>query len=177
MPLKVDIQPISIGGDSAGGGLAVAETLFLRNEKEKLLGGIVCISPWADLTTSGETMITCSKTDPFITRETNILHAVCYVGEHDPKSLLISPIFADLSGFPPMIIQVGNYEVLRSDAVRLSENASQTGVDVTLKIWDGMWHAWHMLVGRIPESRRAIDKIGTFIRKCLEEDRSIRIEE
>jgi monoterpene epsilon-lactone hydrolase len=118
-------------------------------------------------------MITCSKTDPFITRETSILHASRYVGEHDPKSLLISPIFADLSGFPPMIIQVGEYEVLRSDAVRLSENASRIGVDVTLEIWDGMWHGWHMQVGVIPESRRAIDKIGAFVRKCLEEDESL----
>ena len=166
-------EKIIIGGDSAGGGLAVAGTLLLRDKKEKLPGGIICISPWADLTMSGETMITCSKTDPFITRETSILHAGRYVGEHDPKSLLISPIFADLSGFPPMIIQVGEYEVLRSDAVRLSEKASQTGVDVTLEIWDGMWHVWHMLVGHIPESRRAIDKIGAFIRKCLKEDRSI----
>ena len=122
-------------------------------------------------------MITCSKTDPFITLETSIYHAGRYVGEHDPKSLLISPIFADLSGFPPMIIQVGEYEVLRSDAVRLSEHASQVGVDVTLEIWDGMWHVWHMLVGRMPESRRAIDKIGTFVRKSLEDEQFARIEE
>ena len=173
----IEPEKIIIGGDSAGGGLAVAGTLFLRDKKEKLPGGIVCISPWADLTMSGETMITCSKTDPFITLETSIYHAGRYVGEHDPKSLLISPIFADLSGFPPMIIQVGEYEVLRSDAVRLSEHASQVGVDVTLEIWDGMWHVWHILVGRMPESRRAIDKIGTFVRKSLEDEQFARIEE
>lgn len=160
-------EKIVIGGDSAGGGLAVAGTLFLRDKKEKLPGGIICISPWADLTMSGETMTTCSKTDPFITRKTSILHASWYVGEYDPKLLLISPIFADLSGFPPIFIQVGEYEVLQSDAVRLSKTASQAGVDVTLEIWDGMWHVWHMLVGCMPESRRAIDKIGVFIRKCL----------
>ena len=173
----IEPQKIIIGGDSAGGGLAVAGTLFLRDKKEKLPGGIICISPWADLTMSGETMITCSKTDPFISQETSILHAGRYVGEHDPKSPLISPIFADLSGFPPMIIQVGEYEVLRSDAVRLSKNASRTAVDVTLEIWDGMWHVWQMLVGRMPESKDAIDKIGAFVRKCLEEERSIRIEQ
>lgn len=173
--LDQGIEPakIIIAGDSAGGGLAIAATLLLRDKKEKLPGGIICISPWADLTMSGETMVTCSKTDPFITRETSILHANRYIGKHDPKSPLISPIFADLSGFPPMIIQVGEYEVLQSDAVRLSENASRTGVDVSLEIWDGMWHVWHMLVGRMPESRRAIDKLGAFVRKCLEEDKSI----
>jgi acetyl esterase/lipase len=169
----IEPSKIIIAGDSAGGGLAIAATLSLRDKKEKLPGGIICISPWADLTMSGETMVTCSETDPFITRETSILHANRYVGKHDPKSPLISPIFADLSGFPPMIIQVGEYEVLRSDAVRLSENASRTGVDVSLEIWDGMWHVWHMLVGRMPESRRAIDKLGAFVRKCLGEDKSI----
>jgi monoterpene epsilon-lactone hydrolase len=152
-----------LAGDSSGGGLAIAAALALHEQKEHLPVGIVCISPWADLTLSGETISTCSKTDPLISRETSELHASRYVGQQDPKSPLISPVFADLSEFPPMLIQVGEHEILRSDSSRLSENARQAGVDVTLEVWDGMWHVWHAFAGLVPESQRAIERIGSFI--------------
>lgn len=150
-------------GDSSGGGLAIAAAVALRDQKDRLPAGIVCISPWADLTLSGETISTCSITDPLISRETSELHASRYVGQQDPKSPLISPVFADLSEFPPMLIQVGEHEILRSDSSRLAENARQAGVDVTLEVWDGMWHVWHAFAGLVPESQRAIERIGSFI--------------
>jgi monoterpene epsilon-lactone hydrolase len=150
-------------GDSSGGGLAIAAAVALRDQKEHLPAGIVCISPWADLTLSGETISTCSKTDPLISRETSELHASRYVCQQDPKSPLISPVFADLSEFPPMLIQVGEHEILRSDSSRLAENARQVGVDVKLEVWDGMWHVWHAFAGLVPESQRAIGRIGSFI--------------
>jgi len=158
---------IIFAGDSAGGSLAVAAAVYLREEKEQLPGGIVCISAWADLTLSGETMSTCAKTDPMLSRETSSLHASWYVGQHDPKEPLISPVFADLSELSPMLIQVGEHEILLSDSLRLAEKARQAGVDVTLEVWEGMWHVWHVLAGFIPESQRAIDRIGAFIRKRL----------
>lgn len=102
-----------------------------------------------------------------ISREASLLHAGWYVGQHDPKSPLISPVFADLSQLPPLLIQVGEHEILRSDSVRLSENARQAGVDVTLEIWDGMWHVWHTFAGLMPESQRAIERIGCFIHEQI----------
>ena len=164
---KIGSKKIILAGDSAGGGLAVAATIFLRDQKEKLPGGIVCISPWADLTLSGETIKSCSKTDPLISLETSILHASRYIGQNDPRLPLISPVFADFSNLPPLLIQVGEHEILRSDSERLAENAHNASVDVTLEIWDGMWHLWHALAGYIPESQRAINRIGAFIRARL----------
>jgi monoterpene epsilon-lactone hydrolase len=164
---RIEPRRIFIAGDSAGGSLAIAVSVFLRNEKEQLPVGIVCISPWADLTLSGETMSNCSKTDPLLSRETSILHAGRYVGGHDSKSPLISPVFADLSKLPSLMIQVGEHEILRSDSERLAENARQAGVEVTLEVWDGMWHVWHILAGYIPESQRAIERIGSFIKERM----------
>ena len=163
----IEARRIVIVGDSAGGGLAVAVSIAFRDEKGQLPAGIVCISPWADLTLSGETISTCSRTDPLLGRETSLLHAGRYVGQHDPKSPLISPVFADLSKLPPLLIQVGEHEILRSDSVRLSENARQAGVDVTLEIWNGMWHVWHVFAGLMPESQRAIERIGCFINEQM----------
>ncbi len=156
-----------IAGDSSGGGLAVAVSVALRDEKVLLPVGIVCISPWADLTLSGESISICSQTDPLLNRETSLLHAGRYAGQHDPESPLISPVFADFRIFPPLPIQVGEYEILRSDSVRLSENARQAGVDAALEIWDGMWHVWHVFAGLVPESQRAIERIGSFIDKRM----------
>jgi monoterpene epsilon-lactone hydrolase len=164
---KIDAMKIVIAGDSSGGGLAIATAIALRDEKEQLPTGIVCISPWADLTLSGETISTCAKTDPLISRETSLLHASRYVGQQNPKSPLISPVFADLSRLPPLLIQVGEYEILRSDSIRLSENARRVGVEVNLEIWEGMWHVWHAFAGLMPESQRAIEELGFFIRSQM----------
>jgi len=160
---RIKASRIIIAGDSSGGGLAISAAIALREEKEQLPTGIVCISPWADLTLSGETITTCSTSDPLISQKTSSYHASCYVGQHDPASPLISPVFADISNLPPLLIQVGEYEILRSDSVRLTENAHRFGVDATLEIWEGMWHDWHMLAGLMPESQRAIERIGIFI--------------
>jgi monoterpene epsilon-lactone hydrolase len=165
---KLEPGKTILAGDSAGGGLAAALTLRLRDEKKPLPAGIVCISPWADLTLSGETMTSCSKTDPLISRESSIQHAGYYVGGYDPGSPLISPIFGDLSQFPPMMLQVGEHETLRSDSERLAEKAREASVDVTLEIWEGMWHVWHAYAGLIPEAQRAIDRVGDFVSKRLD---------
>lgn len=108
-------------------------------------------------------MLTCSTTDPLLSRETSKLHADWYVGKQDRRISKISPVFADLCQFPPMLIQVGEHEILRSDAERLSENARLVGVDITLEIWEGMWHVWHLSAGYMPESQQAIERIGAFV--------------
>jgi acetyl esterase/lipase len=163
----VQASSMVIAGDSAGGGLALAVVTALRDEGEPLPAGLVCLSPWTDLTLSGETVSTRAKTDPILSREAGLLHAGCYVGAHDPRSPLISPVFADLSRLPPLLIQVGEHEILLSDSLRLAENARQAGVDVSLEVWQGMWHVWHVFAGLIPEAHRAIERVGAFIQERM----------
>ncbi len=164
----IESRKIVFAGDSAGGGLALAAAVAIRDENEDLPAGVVCISPWADLSMSGETVSTCEKTDPLISLETSLKHASRYTGGQDPASPLISPVFADLSGLPALLVQAGEHEILRSDSQRLSENARQVGVSVSLEIWEGMWHVWHMFAGLMPEAQRAIDRIGRFIQERLQ---------
>jgi acetyl esterase/lipase len=122
------------------------------------------LSPWADLELTGESLVTRAKADPICSLEESRYHAALYVGERDAREPLISPIHADLHGLPPLLIQVGDREILLSDAVRLAERARADGVEVELEVWDGMWHVWHFLARYVPEGQRAIDRVGTFIR-------------
>jgi epsilon-lactone hydrolase len=159
----IDPRRIVVVGDSAGGGLALALAVGLRDQGLALPRAIVCISPWGDLTLSGETMTTCAEADPLLSWNTSVLHARRYVGEHDPREPFISPLFADLGGLPPLLIQVGQHEVLRSDSQRLAARAREAGVEVKLEVWPGMWHVWHAWAGSVPEAGRAIRRIGEFV--------------
>jgi acetyl esterase/lipase len=161
-------RKIVIAGDSSGGSLAIALTVMLRDEGVPLPAAIVCLSPWADLELTGESLTTRAKVDPVCSLEESRYHAAQYMGEHDPREPLISPIHADLHGLPPISIQVGDREILLSDAVRLAERARKDGVDVELEVWDGMWHVWHLFSRYVPEAQRAIDKIGVFICRHLD---------
>jgi acetyl esterase/lipase len=158
---------IVFAGDSAGGGLAVALAIALRDENGELPSDIVCLSPWVDLTLSGDTITSCARADPLITQETSRLHARRYAGEHDPANPLISPVFAWLGKLPPVLIQVGEYEILRSDATRLAESACRDGVSASVEIWPGMWHVWQAYAGLLPEAGRAINAVGKFIQQRL----------
>ncbi len=160
-------QNTVVAGDSAGGGLALALALTLRDDNAPLPAAIVCLSPWADLELTGESLATRAKVDPVCSVEESRSHAAQYVGENDPRSPLISPIHADLHGLPPILIHVGDREILLSDAMRLAERAREDGVDVELQIWDGMWHVWHLLAAYVPEGQRAIDEVGAFIGKHI----------
>jgi acetyl esterase/lipase len=158
-------QSTVVAGDSAGGGLAVAVAVTLRDDDVPLPAAIVCISPWADLELTGQSLGTRANVDPICSPEESQFQASQYVGKNDPRAALISPIYADLHGLPPLLIHVGDREILLSDAMRLAERAREDGVDVELKIWEGMWHVWHLFAGYVPESQQAIDEIGTFISK------------
>lgn len=159
---------IVVGGDSAGGNLALCLVSRLRAAGEPLPRGLWLVSPWTDLSMSGATLSTKDAIDPIIHRAYLEELAVAYVppgvGRRDP---LISPLFADLGGFPPMLIQVGSAETLLSDATRLAEAAGAADVKVRLEIWPHMIHAWPAWNGGLSAGRRALHSAGTFVREYL----------
>jgi len=155
---------IVIAGDSAGGGLTVALLLALRERALPRPAGGVCISPWVDLTCSGASYATKAAVDPIVTREEVGLMAQAYAGSGDPKAPLLSPLYGDLRGLPPLLVQVGSDEVLLDDAVGLADRAKGAGVSVTLEEWPAMIHVWHWFLPMLAEAERAIGVIGTFVR-------------
>ena len=160
----VSPESIVIAGDSAGGGLTVATLLALRDAGDPLPAAAVCISPWTDLEITGESMVTKADVDPMIRPDEAKGEAARYYGEAGPRHPLVSPIHADLSGLPPLLVQVGTSEVLLSDSTRLAERAKAAGVDVTLEEWEEMIHVWHFFAFMLPEGQQAIERIGEFVR-------------
>jgi epsilon-lactone hydrolase len=166
--LGAGIEPghIAISGDSAGGGLALATLLALRDAGEQLPAAAVLLSPWTDLTCSGDSYVSRAESDPLFTREALVQLAGHYLDGADPTSVLASPIYGDLKGLPPLLVHVGSDEVLLDDSTRLAERARAAGVDVELKVWDGMWHDFQRFAGRgVIEAQESIDLIGAFIKK------------
>lgn len=153
-----------IAGDSAGGGLTVATLVALRETHVPLPAAGVCISPWVDLTCSGGSYSTKAESDPIVRREGVARMAKAYLGDADAKTPLASPLYADLHGLPPLLIQVGSEEVLLDDALRLAQRAKTAGVDATLEVWDQMIHVWHWFLPMLDEAQAAIDRIGGFVR-------------
>jgi acetyl esterase/lipase len=168
--LSVGVDParLVIAGDSAGGGLTVATLVALRDAGESLPRAGICLSPWVDLECVGECMVTKAERDPVLTRDISLMLAKAYLGDTDPRTPLASPIYADLTGLPPLLIQIGTAEVLFDDATRLADRARAAGVDVILEPWDDMIHVWHMFAAILPEGQQAIDRIGEFIRQHVE---------
>lgn len=164
----ISSQRIAIAGDSSGGGLAVALAVLLRDRGVPLPAAIACLSPWADLALMGESVATRAKVDPICSLADSRYHADLYRGEHDARAPLVSPIYADLHGLPPMLIHAGDKEILLSDAVRLADRARRDGVDTELQVWEGMWHVWHSFATYVPEAQRAIDQVGAFVTKHLD---------
>ena len=152
-----------IAGDSAGGGLTLSTMLALRDRGLPLPNAAIAISPFADMTLSGESIRSQEDTDP-------IMHPRClpdfvtrYMGAADLRDPLASPIFADLRGLPPLLIQVGEHEVIRDDSVRAAERAQAGGAEVTLEVWEGMFHVFQSHEPLLPEAREAIEHIGHLI--------------
>ena len=160
---------MAIGGDSAGGGLTLALIQHLRDAGEELPACAWLVSPWTDLTISGSTLATNDAIDPTIRKA--YLHelAEAYLpAGMDRKDPRVSSIYADLSGLPPMLIQVGSAETLLDDAIRLAFRAGSADVAVTLEVWPHMIHAWHLWNARLEPGRRALADAGQFIRRHLE---------
>jgi acetyl esterase/lipase len=155
---------LAIAGDSAGGGLTVATLVALRDQGQPLPSAGVCFSPWVDLEGVGESMVTRAAADPMVQREHLVRMAKLYLGGLPPRTPLAAPLYADLSGLPPLYIQVGTAETLLDDSTRLAERARKAGVEVTLELWDDMIHVFQAFAMMLPEGQQAIDKIGTFLR-------------
>lgn len=157
-------EQIIVAGDSAGGGLAMALCMYLKDHKMPMPGGIVAMSPWTDLTASGESYETNYEKDPLFgnTRE-SLIYVNDYAGDHDKMDCYISPLFGDFRGFPPMLIQVGSLEMLLSDSVSVAAKAREQGIRVRLSIYEGMFHVFQMAYLNIPESKKAWAEVGKFI--------------
>jgi monoterpene epsilon-lactone hydrolase len=159
----VNPDRVVIAGDSAGGGLAAATIVALRDAGEPLPAAAVALSPWADMECLGESMVTRAEADPMVSRDALLNMAKHYLGNNDPRTPLASPIYADLSGLPPLLVQVGTAEVLHDDATRLAERAESAGVEVVLEPWGDMVHVWHSFAAILPEGQQAIERVGEFV--------------
>jgi acetyl esterase/lipase len=160
-----DAGALAVAGDSAGGGLTLATLLALRDEGTALPAAAVCISPWVDCTLDAASLATRADRDPIVGGDDLRRFRDWYVGGGDPWPALASPVHADLRGLPPLLVHVGDAEVLLDDAVLLHERAEAAGVDVTLEVWPEMIHVWHVFAGRVPESTAAVEGVGTFLRQ------------
>jgi len=160
------IQPgrIALGGDSAGGGLVVAAMLAIRDAGLPQPGCGWCISPWVDMEMLGGTMTSKSAADPMVQKEGVAEMAKLYLAGADPRSPLAAPIYADLKGLAPLLIQVGAAETLLDDAIRLAQVAGAADVRVDLQIWPEMVHVWHLFYPELKEGRRAIETGGAVVR-------------
>ncbi|MGB1466028.1 MAG: alpha/beta hydrolase [Alcanivorax nanhaiticus] len=167
LALGYDPDHIVFAGDSAGGNLSLVTMLRLRELGLPLPSCGVLISPWGDLTCSGDSVATNSDRDPLIPIGALSFVSSSYSREHDPASPLLSPVYADLAGLPPLLVQVGSTEVLLSDSERVAEQAEKAGVHCQLQIWENMPHVFHALASWLPEAQQALLEIGAFVHEHL----------
>ncbi|MCR9243239.1 MAG: alpha/beta hydrolase [Rhodobiaceae bacterium] len=158
---------LAIAGDSAGGGLTVATLVAVRDGGLSLPAAAVCISPWANLENVGGSYAEKADIDPMVQHPDLERWTDAYLGAGDRKAPLASPVYADLAGLPPILVQVGESEVLLSDSELLTQRLKATGVPVTLKIWPDMIHVWHWFGPILSEGRAATDEMASFIRVKL----------
>jgi len=164
------LQPadIAFAGDSAGGNLVLATMLALREAGRPLPAAAALMSPWTDLAATGVSYVTRAEADPIHQRQMILALAKNYLGgEGDPRDPLVSPLYADLEGLPPLMIQVGDRETVLDDSVMLVDKARAAGVDVELQVWDGMIHVFQMFGAELPEAHRAIADIAGFLDRHL----------
>jgi len=163
LDMGIKAEDIIFAGDSAGGGLAVATLLSLRDAGEPLPAAAVLLSPFLDVTGSGKSMQSRAERDPWFSPEDLPVVADMYCEAHQRRFPLVSPVFADMEGLCPMFIQVGDDEILLSDSERIADECVAAGIEVELQVWPEMWHVFQMFVGKMPESRAAIRKMGDYI--------------
>jgi len=154
---------IAIAGDSAGGGLAVAMLVAARDAGLPMPAAAVAISPWADLGCTGASMASKAADDPSLNREGLLAMASAYLNGASPGTPLASPLYANLRGLPPLLIQVGSAEILLDDSSRLASQAGAADVEVQLEIWPHMPHVWHGFAFQLSEGRDAIAGAGAFV--------------
>ncbi|MEO7223380.1 MAG: alpha/beta hydrolase [Devosia sp.] len=165
--LHQGLSEIVVAGDSAGGGLALSMLVALRDAGAKLPRATVLMSAWTDLTASSPSHVTHRDLDPQVTPEDLRSAGLLYVGAGDPAAPTASTLFADPTGLPPLLLQVGGAEVLLDDSRILAQRARAAGVVVTLRIFGGMWHVFQFHAPEMPEAQAAMDDIAAFIRAQL----------
>jgi epsilon-lactone hydrolase len=154
---------IAVAGDSAGGGLAIATLVAIREAGLPMPAAGICLSPWVDMEGLGESMKTREQADPVVRRDMLVQMASAYLGKQDLRTPLAAPLYADLKGLPPLLIQVGDAETLLDDSNRLTQRARAAGVQVKLEVWPEMIHVWQLFASFLPEGQQAVDGIGQFI--------------
>jgi epsilon-lactone hydrolase len=164
---RVNPARITFVGESAGGGLALATSQKMRDEKFGLPAAVVAISPWTDLALTGKSLHANAKADPMMRVEQLPAFANQYLAGADPRHPYASPLYGKVSGLPPVLIQVGSDEILRDDSLRMAEKLRAAGRDVEFEEWPRMPHAWHHYARIIPEGRQAIERVGQFVHSRL----------
>lgn len=160
-------RSVALGGDSAGGGLVVATLLNIRDAELPLPGCGVCFSPWTDMLGSGSSLLRNAATDVLLQPEDVPRFARLYLAGADPRSPLASPLYADLRGLPPLLVQVSDAEILLDDAQAIHHRCLASGTPSTLSIYHGLPHVWQLLGSWVPETNRALTEAADFIRDHL----------
>jgi acetyl esterase/lipase len=155
-----------IAGDSAGGGLTLATLLALRDRRRPLPSAGIALSPFTDLTLTGESTRSEADNDPIMSPRCLPTFVDLYLGDADPRNPLASPVFGDYHGLPPLLIQVGEHEIIRDDSVRVAARALADEVEVKLEVWPGMFHVFQSHEPLLPEGREAVEHIADFMRSC-----------
>jgi epsilon-lactone hydrolase len=166
----VSPRTIVIAGDSAGGGLALATLLALRDAGDPLPAGGLLFSPWTDLAATGASIASNDGRDPMFVGAAIGRAAKLYLGDADPRNPRASPVYGRFDGLPPLFIQVGDTEVLLDDSTRVADRARAAGVAVDLEIWPNMPHVFQMFAPFMPEANRALDRAASFIRSIATPD-------
>jgi acetyl esterase/lipase len=156
-----------VAGDSAGGGLTLSTLVAARDAGVRRPEAAVIISGWTDLACSGDTLRTRADVDPMVTERLLQRMAGEYLQGGDPKQPLASPLYANLQGLPPLLMQVGDAEVLLDGTTRVAEKAQAVGVDVTVEVYPEMMHIFQLFAPVLPEGQQAIERIGTFLKQYL----------
>jgi epsilon-lactone hydrolase len=157
-------REVVLVGDSAGGNLVAAMLLALKQGGDALPAAGVCLSPIFDLALTGDSVMTRAERDPMILASSLQKCSTAYRGNSDPRNPLMSPLYGDLAGLPPLLLQCGSEEMLRDDSVRLAAKAKAAGVEVTFEEWDEMVHVWHLFADRLADGRKALARVGEFVR-------------
>jgi acetyl esterase/lipase len=164
----IDPGRIAVGGDSAGGGLALATLLRLRELELPRPGAGFAFSAWTDLTLGGESIRTLGEADPlFVGIDAELEYAALYLGDADPRDPLVSPRFGEFHDLPPLLLQVGALEAGLDDSRAVAAGAAAAGIDVTLEVWPEMLHVFQFAAGRAPEADEALRRLGAWLRDRL----------
>ncbi len=165
--MGINPKNIIVSGQSAGGGLCLALLLKIKENNGAQPKGAVALSPWTDLFQSGKTMVTNANIDPIISKKYLDRMANLYLSKTSNISPLASPLYGDLSGLPPMLVQVGSDETMLDDSRRVVKKAKEAKVDVQIEVWEDMFHGWHGSAHILKDAEEAIKSIGSFCRKLF----------